>query len=111
MPYRLILLVAVMVLAGCNNSVAEKPVKTSQQRAAESEARLGKGPAKRSHNVDGGELKVLDVPVSGGITARNQQCFVWRDAEYRTASISCPHPPEIPLDRSGPDLGPADTAP
>lgn len=113
MPYRFILIAVIMALAGCNNSVAEKPVKTRQQLVAETGARLNKGPVLRTHKVDGGEIKVVDVPVSGfgGLISRNQQCFVWRDAEYKTASLSCPHPPEISLDRDGPDLGQADTAP
>ncbi len=113
MPYRFILIAVAMVLAGCNNSAAEKPVKTSQQRVAALEAKLSKGPAVRSHKVEGGEFKVIDAQVSGfgGFTVRSQQCFVWRDAEYRTASLACPHPPELTIDRDGPDRGQADPAP
>lgn len=113
MPYRFLLIVAALAVAGCNNTVAEKPVKPRQQLVAENGARLNKGPVLRTHKVEGGEFKVVDMPVSGfgGLTVRNQQCIVWRDAEYRTATMSCPHPPESTLDRDGPDLGPADNAP
>lgn len=101
------------ILAGCNNSVTDKPIKTRQQRTADTEARLNNGPTQRTYKVAGGEFKVLDAPVSGfgGFTVRTQQCFVWRDAEYRTASLSCPHPPELTLDRDDHDRGQADTAP
>lgn len=113
MPYRIALLAAALVLTGCGQSKPETPAKTRQQRAADTAAKLDKGPATRTHKVDGGEVKVLDVPVPGpvGLMVKKQQCIVWRDAEYRTASISCPHPPEIALGRDGSDTGQADTAP
>lgn len=94
MPYRIILIAATLTLAGCGKAASEKPAKTRQQRAAEAQAQLEKGPAVRTHKVDGGELKVIDTPVSDipGLV-ETQRCFVWRDTELKTSSISCPQPP------------------
>lgn len=94
MPYRFILIAAALGLVGCNNSVAEKPAKTRQQRSTETEAQLSKGPTVRVHKIDGGELKVIDTPVSDipGLV-ETQRCFVWRDTEFKTSAVSCPQPP------------------
>jgi hypothetical protein len=94
MPYRIILIAAALAVAGCSNASGDKPVKTRQQRMAETEAMLNKGPSTRTHKVDGGELRVIETPVSEfpGIV-ETQRCFVWRDTEFKTASISCPQPP------------------
>lgn len=101
------------ILAGCNNSAIDKPIKPRQQRIADIDAKLNSGPTQRSYKVAGGEFKVIDAPVSGfgGLTVRNQQCYIWRDNEFKTASLACPHPPELTIDRDGPDRGQADTAP
>lgn len=97
MPYRFILLVAV-VLAGCSDPVAQKPRKTQQERSVDAEAQLSRTPEARTYRYDGNELKVIEVPVrdaSGFVDI--QRCFVWRDAEFRSAALSCGQQPEILL--------------
>lgn len=97
MPYRFILLVAV-VLAGCSDTVAEKPRKTRQERAADAEAQLSKTPESRTYRFDGNELRVVEVPVKDGSGFVDiQRCFVWRDQEFKTATMSCGQQPEIML--------------
>ena len=87
-------LAVAFVVAGCGDTVASKPAKTSQERVAASEAVLHQTPAPRTYHVGDGELKVVDVPVSGvtGFVS-TQRCFVWRDVELRSAAISCPSAP------------------
>jgi hypothetical protein len=55
-------------------------------------------PEPRSYRFDGNELKIIDVPVkdaSGFLDLA--RCFVWRDAEFRTASLSCGTRPDVIL--------------
>lgn len=43
------------------------------------------------HKVDAGEIIMVTVPTGGNERATDQQhCFVWRDAEFKTATLSCP---------------------
>jgi len=35
------------------------------------------------------ELVLVEAPASNGFTVVRKQCFVWRDAQFRTASLSC----------------------
>lgn len=98
MPYRFILLASAVVLAGCSDTAAEKPRKTRQERNAEAEIRLSKTPESRSYRFDGNELKVIEVPVkdfTGHVDI--QRCFVWRDQEFKTATLSCGQQPDILL--------------
>lgn len=94
MPYRLILLAAAMALAGCGDTVAEAPRKNRQDRAASTEAALNQTPAPRTYHIGDNELKVVDVPVSGvsGFVS-TQRCYVWRDLELRSVTMSCPAAP------------------
>lgn len=60
------------------------------------------------------ELVVLDVPsAQRGTLVERQRCYVWRDSEFKTATISCPSG-EASLDMGseydGPDSS-ADGAP
>jgi hypothetical protein len=48
----------------------------------------------RTVQVGQHQLLVIDVPsVELGIFIENQRCYVWRDAEFRVSSMSCPHQP------------------
>lgn len=94
MPYRLMLLAA-LVLTGCGQP-ADPPRRTRAEREQAAEALLSRTPEARSYRFDGNELKVIDVPVkdfTGQVDV--QRCFVWRDQEYRTATLSCGQQPEI----------------
>lgn len=46
----------------------------------------------------GGELLVIEVPVKD-ITGEvdTQRCYVWRDHEFRTSTISCGQQPDVLL--------------
>lgn len=96
------LLIAVfvpLVLAGCGRSEPGHPPKLSKkQRAEAAETALSKNPEVRTYRLDGNELKSIEVPVkdaSGFVDS--QRCFVWRDQEFKTATISCGQQPEILL--------------
>ena len=91
----LILVFLVVLLAGCSDS-PEKPSRQSvlekrAARIAKAEATVRITPTPRTYRFDGSELKVFDVPVrdSRGFVEA-QRCFLWRDAEYRTSTLSCP---------------------
>lgn len=97
MVLRLALALSV-ILVGCSDTVAEKPHKTRQERAQDAEAVLSKTPVPRTYRIDGSELKVIDVPVKDASNFVDvQRCFVWRDAEFKTATLSCGQQPEALL--------------
>jgi len=88
-------LLLALLLAGCSGGEPTRPARTKAQRLQDAELALGKTPVPRVYRMGGNELQVVEFPVadSGGWLER-QRCFVWRDAEFRTASISCAQPPE-----------------
>lgn len=68
------------------------------KRMEAADAILSKTPVPRSYRIDGNELKVIDVPIKDGSGyLDNQRCFVWRDAEFKSATLSCGQMPEIVL--------------
>lgn len=91
-----------LLVAGCSgdpdptlrNARAEKV----KARAKAAEAVLSVTPQPRTYRLDAGELKVLDVPAadSSGFL-ETHKCFVWRDIEFKTSSISCSHQPDMLL--------------
>jgi hypothetical protein len=89
---RVILLAALLV--GCSQAAPERdavPRLTAADRKANSEHAKSLPPDTHTYQVQGNQLLVVDVPVDG--TAKrieSQKCFVWRDREFRTASIQCP---------------------
>ena len=91
-------LLLVLALAGCGEVADQKARPSKQDRIAATEAKLSKTPEPRTYTIDGNQLKVIDVPVKDSTGhADIQRCFVWRDNEYKTASISCGQMPEIIL--------------
>lgn len=49
-------------------------------------------PAPTRHPLEGGELHVINIPVStSGKHTEHQTCFIWRDQEFKTASLQCPN--------------------
>lgn len=74
-----------LALAGCGGS--NKPAKPP-----ESPPKAQLGVVQTTHNTGGGQLVVIEVPITGAkrIT-EHQTCFLWRDSEYKTASLQCPN--------------------
>lgn len=105
----MLLLFACVVLSACDGKPT--PQESSQQHAAHvasaaSAASLPLTP--RVLRAGANELLVLDVPsVTFETMISRQRCYVWRDAEFKTATISCPGG-EAPLDLG--DEGAAGTA-
>lgn len=95
MTLRLTLVLA-MVCTGCGDSPPDKPKRTTQFRKEATAAKLAVTPVPRIYRYDGSDLRVLDVPVStDGKFVDMQRCFIWRDAEFKTSSISCGSTPEL----------------
>lgn len=52
----------------------------------------------KTHDVDGGQVLILDIPYADTRNPHfleSQKCFVWKDST--SSSMSCPHQPEIVL--------------
>lgn len=94
--------IAVLLCAGCSDSPPEKPrVKVNTQ------ARADQPPKRTIYRFDEGQLVVLDIATVGpGGYADSQKCFLWRDAEFRTASLQCPNDAPGELERTPPDTHP-----
>ncbi len=92
-------LIAALLLAGCADSdidtaAARKAI--TEKRQARADAALSKPPVPRTYVVQGNQLQVLDVPVadtSGFVDT--QRCFIWRDQEFKQATMSCGQQPEV----------------
>jgi hypothetical protein len=72
-----------LVLAGCSQAEAPAPVRPERVELP--------GPSVDRHAFEHGELLVLKTPQRIGRNLVDvQTCYVWRDSEYRTASMQCP---------------------
>lgn len=95
---RLVFILCGAFLLGCSDAPAGKPKRSAQDRRDAAEAALSQTPTPRSYRFDGNELKIIDVPVKDGAGfIDTQRCFVWRDAEFRSATLSCGQMPEVLL--------------
>lgn len=96
---RLVLsLTVAALLGGCGDAPAQKPYRTKAQRLQDAEIAVSKTPVPRTYRLVNGELQVIEFPVKDAAGWLDiQRCYVWRDAEYRQASLSCGPPPEIGL--------------
>lgn len=99
--HKIWLIAAAALLSGCadddiNTAAARKA--HQDKRQAKAEAALSKTPVPRTYSMQGNQLQVVEVPVadSSGFVDVNR-CYVWRDVEFKTASISCNAQPEIAL--------------
>lgn len=85
-------LLACVVLVACDKKPTAQEAR--QQRAiqdAQRVAAINKPLAPRVLQAGTHELVVVEVPSATHKTLVSKQlCYVWRDAEFRTASISCP---------------------
>jgi hypothetical protein len=94
---RCTLLALVIVLAGCGEAVPKTAPQARHERREAAEAQAARTPAPLVYRYADGELRSFDVPTlaPGSALIETQKCFVWRDQEFKTASISCPQPPEL----------------
>ena len=93
--------IIVALLSGCGDKPPDRTTK-KQERIEQSKGILAKTPQPRTYNFDGNQLVVVGIPSAddhGFIDV--QRCYVWRDAEYKTSTLSCPSAQEVPLDLSG----------
>ena len=95
---RLLWFAVILLAAGCSDSPQEKP---RVQRKVDAQALADQPPKRKTYQFEEGQLVVLDIATVGprGV-ADSQKCFLWRDAEFRTASLQCPNdsPGEDPVD-------------
>lgn len=90
------LLLVTLLVAGCSDDAPKTARKTPAERAARAEAKLQVAPVPRTYTVGKNELLVLDVPVADGQHfVDKQRCFVFRDAEFKQATMSCGQQPDI----------------
>lgn len=60
------------------------------------EAQLAKPPVSRTYTIQGNQIQVVELPVADTSGFVDQQrCFIYRDAEFKTSSISCESRPEV----------------
>ena len=68
---------------------------------AHAESQLVKPPVPRTYTIQGNQLQVIEVPVADSSGFVDQQrCFIYRDAEFKTSSISCESRPEVVISNS-----------
>lgn len=93
------LIAVAALLAGCADddiSTAAARKAHADKRQAKADAALSKTPVPRTYQVGPNQLQVLDIPVSDGSGfVETQRCLVWRDAEFKTATMSCPQQAEV----------------
>lgn len=89
------------VLAACSGTEASpdpKPKLSRTERMKRAELASQQPPKVTRHRLENGELLVLDVPVVAAPGyLEGTKCFIWRDTEFRTSSITCPSEPEAPV--------------
>lgn len=101
-------LILCLFLIGCDSSPPKQAANGRAQRAErikKAELAAQQPPKVTRHRLESGELLVLDVPVvlSQGVLDATR-CYVWRDAEFKTASLQCPADGAPPMpDQVGPE--------
>ncbi len=81
-----------LLLAACSDvpSDAARAERKAKRQAAAA-AHVAKPPSVQAHELTGGSLLVINVPVVDGFGGtESQQCFVWRDTAFKTSSMTCP---------------------
>lgn len=93
----MLVLTLTVLLGGCFSDA--KPVRNvRKERAEKTDAAMAKTPVPRTYRYPDGEMRVFEVPVKdpvGGL--EYQRCYVWKDQEFKTSTISCGQMPEIVL--------------
>ena len=73
-----ILLIVAMHVAGCDKPKPPKPAAPEKVEVKPAVV----------HTVPGGQI--IDINVPGEVWHDSQKCYVYRDLEFKTSSISCP---------------------
>lgn len=95
LPLLAAVIVAVGLLVSCEQH--EKPATVKRQGNKERADRLmAEQPPVTRQQVSGGELLVIESRHRDGNIVESQRCYVWRDAEFKTTSMSCPADPDYP---------------
>lgn len=85
------LLLGVVLLAACDDGA--QSVERSRLRAereAKAQAFAAQPLALVKHDLAGGQLLVLDIPLARDGIKERQTCFVWRDEALKSAAFTCP---------------------
>lgn len=85
-------------LSGCyTSSDAAKDKAAKNMRLEEIKRKVAdevaKGPTVTEHMTQRGQILIVSIPTSAIFTVTRYECVIFRDAEFKTSSISCP--PEI----------------
>lgn len=84
---------ACLLLMGCSQEPVENARAAKKAARMESAERaLSATPPMRTYRYESGQLLVLEIPFkdsSGEL--ETHRCLVWRDAEFKSSSLSCPH--------------------
>lgn len=84
------LCLVVVLLSGCFSEPEKPNAGVRKERQAAAAAALSKTPTPRTYRYTDGELRVLDIPSADRLNfLEYNRCFVWRDAEFKTASFTC----------------------
>ena len=94
------LLAAPLFLVGCPSTppadLAAASKANKERRMLKAEAQLAKPPVPRTYTIQGNQIQVVELPVADTSGFVDQQrCFIYRDAEFKTSSISCESRPEV----------------
>ena len=88
------LLTLILALSACGEKAP--PKKTRADRNLANEQALTSLPETREYSsINGHQLLVVKIPVVQYSLLEYQTCFVWRDKEYKTATMQCEQPPEM----------------
>ena len=101
---RFVLLVPVCILLfGCSDS--SQPVASKRAQKIEKAAELiNKTPKPHTYQIDSNQMVVIEVPTADEYGyVETQRCYIWRDAEFKTSSMSCPaDQTQVPIATGGP---------
>lgn len=109
----LLLLAPALLVGGCGDRSAaheSAAAKRIEQRRSAAHAQVSAGPVATVSKLADGDLIALTIPSSTlrGLYVEVQRCYVWRDGETRSTSMSCPHQPStdfpVDTDNPGPDI-------
>lgn len=94
------LLALVLTLPACN----EKPKSTKSPAEIDGDTQkeyLAATTKTRAFDVNGNQMLVVSTPIKSYFGVEYQTCFIWRDKEYKTASMHCGQQPEMDLSNLG----------